>query len=103
MGKIDRKLVRWGIRTVIKTELAIIAFVDDPAMVLRRQLRHVSVVPVDAIEERIEGGTEIEAAAAPVADLIDALRFLVQVRGIDRLDKGQPPHVVSCHETRRVG
>ena len=54
MRKIDLVLVRGRIRAVIKTELAIVALVDDPALILRRQLRHVSLVPVDAIEERVE-------------------------------------------------
>jgi hypothetical protein len=54
VGKVDFELVGRCIRTVIKTELAIVAFVDDPAMILRRQLRHVSLVPVDTIEERVE-------------------------------------------------
>jgi hypothetical protein len=88
---------------VIETELAVITFVDNPAMILRRQSRDIAVVPVNTVEQRIERGTQVETAAAPVADFIDAQRFLVQLRGIDRLNEREPLHVLSCHETRRVG
>jgi hypothetical protein len=88
---------------MIETELTVVAFVDNPAMVLGRQLPGIPLIPVDAVEQRVERRTEIEAAAAPVADLIDAQRFFVQLRGIDRLDEGETSHVISCHETRRVG
>jgi hypothetical protein len=42
--------MRGRVGTVIKAELAIIAFVDDSTMVVRRQLRHVPFIAVDAVE-----------------------------------------------------
>jgi hypothetical protein len=48
--KIDFILMRGRVGTVIKAELAIIAFVDDSTMVVRRQLRHVPFIAVDAVE-----------------------------------------------------
>jgi hypothetical protein len=103
MGKIDFVLVGRRVGTVIKTELAVIALIDDPAMVLRAELGHIPFILVDAIEQGIERGAEIEAAAAAVADFVDAQRLFVQLRSINRSDKGKTSHVVSCHETRRVG
>jgi hypothetical protein len=103
MGKIDFVLVGRRVGTVIKTELTVIALIDDPAMVLRAELGHIPFILVDAIEQGIERGAEIEAAAAAVADFVDAQRLFVQLRSINRSDKGKTSHVVSCHETRRVG
>jgi hypothetical protein len=48
--KIDFILMRRRVGTVIKAELAIIAFVDDSTMVVWRQLCHVPFIAVDAVE-----------------------------------------------------
>ena len=93
MGKINLVLVRRRIGAVIETELTIVAFVDDPAMIVHRQLCDVSVESIDAVEERTERGAQIETAPASVADFLNALGFLVQLRRIDRLNKGESPHL----------
>jgi hypothetical protein len=103
MRKIDFVLV-WGcIGAVIETELTVIAFVDDPPMILGREFGDIPLIPVDPVEQRIKRGTEIEAATASIADLINAQRFVVQLHWTDGLNEREPSHAVSCHETRRVG
>jgi hypothetical protein len=92
MGKVDFKLVRRRIRTVVETELAVVAFVHDSAMILGRQLPHIAFVAVDTIEQRVERRAEIETTAATVADLVDTQCFFVQLRGTDRLDEGETSH-----------
>jgi hypothetical protein len=42
--------MRGRVGAVIKAELAVIALVDDSAMVVGRQLRHVPFILVDAVE-----------------------------------------------------
>jgi hypothetical protein len=88
------ELVLMGRRVgaVVETEFAVVALVDDAMMIGGRQLRHVAFVPVDAVQQGVERGTEVETAAAPVADLVDPERFLVQSTGIERGEKAEGFH-----------
>ena len=94
--EIDRILMRWCIGTVVETEFTVVAFIDDPMMVSRCELRHVSFVPIDAVKQRVERRTQIEAASAAIADFIDALRVFLELRGIDGMDKAQTIHSAHC-------
>jgi hypothetical protein len=85
--EIEGILMRGRIGAVVVAEFAVIAFVDDPVMVGGRELGDVALIPVDAIEQRIERRTQIEAAPAAVADFIDALRLFLELRGIDGIDQ----------------
>ena len=104
MRKIDLVLVRRRIGTVIEAEFAIIAFVDDPMMIgrrqLRRRLRRSRSMP---IEQRVERWAEIEAAPAPVADLIDPERLFVELRGIDGIDQAESPFMLSSGSLKHEG
>ena len=91
--KIYRVLVRRGIGAVIKTELAIIAFVDDPVVIGRRQLGNITLVDVDTVQQGVEGGAEVEASPAPVADLIDPEGFFLEMPGVWRLEKAEAFHI----------
>ena len=82
---------------MVETELAVITFVDDAMMISRRELGHVTRVFINSIQQRIEGGTEIEAAAAAVAYVIDPQGILLQVLRVDRVDQGE-----LCHGGDRV-
>jgi hypothetical protein len=95
MWEVDLVLMGWRVGAVIEAELAIVAFIDNLAMVGGSQLRDGTVVLVDAVQQCVEGGAEIEAAAAAVADFIDAQGFLVQLSRIDRIDEVQTFHVSS--------
>jgi hypothetical protein len=46
-----------------------------------------AVVPVDAVEQRVEGRTQIEAPAASVANLIDPQRIFRELSRIDGLNQ----------------
>ena len=80
------------IGTVVETELAIIALIDDPMVVGWRELGDVALIPIDAVEQRVERRTKIEAAPAAIADFIDALRVFLELRGIDGIDQTQTVH-----------
>ncbi len=68
--------MRRGVRAVVVTELAVVALVGDLFGIAGRELGEIAVLCVDSAKERVEGGTEIETAAAPVADLEDPRGFL---------------------------
>ena len=61
---------------MVVAELAVVALVGDSFVIAGRELAEVAVLRVDPLEERIEGRAEVEAAAAPVADLEDPRRLL---------------------------
>jgi hypothetical protein len=52
---------------------------------------------VDAVEQRVERRTKIEAAPAAIADFIDALRLFQELRGIDGIDQAQTIHGWGTH------
>src|SRR5262245_9115240 len=70
MGEVDFVLMRWRVGTVIEAELAVVAFIDDLAMIGGSQLRHSTVIFIDTVHQRVDGGTEIETAAELVENLI---------------------------------
>ena len=80
------------IRAMVETEFAIVAFVDDAMMVRRGKFRHIALVLIDSIQQRIERGAEIETPAAAVAHIVDPQGFLFQVLGIDRIDEVELVH-----------
>src|SRR5262245_10616330 len=102
MWEVDLVLMRWRVGAVIEAELAIVAFIDDLVMIGGGQLRDGTIVLVDAVQQCVEGGTEIETAAAAVADFVDAQGFLVQLSRIDRIDEVQAFHVSSCRKHSAV-
>jgi tetrahydromethanopterin S-methyltransferase subunit B len=79
--------MRRRIGAMVVTELTIVTFVDDAMMIGRRELRDITLVLIDPVEERVEGWTEIETAAAAVADIVDPQRFLFECGRIDRLEE----------------
>lgn len=81
------------IGTVVVAEFAVIALIDDPMVVGGRELGNVALMTVDAVEQRVERRTKIEAAPAAIADFIDALRVFLELRGIDGIDQAQTIHV----------
>ena len=83
--------MRRRIGTVVETELTVIALIDDPMVVGRCELGDVSLIPVDAVEQRVERRTKIEAAPAAIADFIDALRVFLELRW-DRWDRSDSGH-----------
>jgi hypothetical protein len=77
---------------MVETELAVITLVHDPMVVGRRELGHVSFVPIDSIQEAVERRAQIEATPATVADLVDSQRFFLQQRWVGRIDQTQALH-----------
>ena len=84
--------MRRRIGTMVVAELTVIALVDDPMVVGGRKLGDVTFVPIDAVEQRVERRTQIEAAPAAIADFVDALRVFLKLRGIDGVDQTQAIH-----------
>jgi len=66
--------------------------VDDPTMIGRSQLGDIAFIIVNPSKQCIERRTEIETAAAPVADFVDPQGFLVQLFGINRVDEAEALH-----------
>lgn len=93
MGKIHFVLMGRGIGAMVETKLAVIAFIDNPMMIDRCQLRHVALIDIDSIEQRVKSWAEIEAAATPVAYLINSQRFPFQLRRIDGIDQTKTLHL----------
>src|SRR5262249_9684193 len=87
--KIECVLMRGRIGAVVETELTVIALIHDLMMVGWRKLGDVTLIPVDAVEQRVERRTQIEAAPAAIADFIDALRVLLELCGIDGFEQTQ--------------
>jgi hypothetical protein len=79
--------MRGSIRAVVVTQFAVVALVDHPLMFRRHDLLDMAVVPVDPVQERVERRTEVEAAAAAVADFIDAQRIFLKLLRVDRRNK----------------
>ena len=75
MREIEFVLVGRRVRTMVETELAVVAFVDHVMMVGRRQFGDVALTAIDPIEQAIERRAQIETAAATVADFKDPQRF----------------------------
>ena len=85
--------MRRCIGTVVETQFTVIALIDDPMVVGRCELSDVSLRSIDAVEQRVERRTQIEAAPAAIADFIDALRVFLELRGVDGIDQAQTIHV----------
>ena len=77
---------------MVETELAVVAFVDYLMMVGRSELFDIAFVHVDAVQQRVEGGTEVKAAPAPVTDLIDPQGLFVQLLGINGRNQADALH-----------
>src|SRR5437588_10856913 len=92
-GEIERVLMRRRIGAMVETEFTVIALIDDPMVVGRCELGDVTIIAVDPVEQRVERRTKIEAAPAAIADFVDALRFFLELRGIDGIDQTQTIHV----------
>ena len=74
--KIEFVLVRRGVGAMVVAKLAVVAFVGDLFVIAGRELGELAVLRVNPVKQRVEGGAEIKAAAAPVADLEDPRGFL---------------------------
>jgi len=74
--------MRRGVGTVIETELALVAEVGDASEVCGVELLRFSIdrVSVEAHEKIAEGRAETVTAAAPVADVEDALELRLDLR-----------------------
>jgi len=94
--KIQRVLMRRGIGAMVIAELAVVTFIDNAVVIGLRQLGSVAFMRVDAIEQRIERWTEVEAAAAAVANLINPLRLLLELRRVDGVEQTQAVHSAYC-------
>jgi hypothetical protein len=92
-GEIEGILMWRRIGTVVVAEFTVITLIDDPMVVGGRELGNVALMTVDAVEQRVERRTKIEAAPAAIADFIDALRLFLELRGIDGIDQAQTIHV----------
>ena len=71
---------------MVVAEFTVIALIDDLMVVGECELGDVSLIPVDAIEQRVKRRAQIEAAPASVADFIDPLRVFVELRGVDGIN-----------------
>ena len=80
--KIDGPAVRRGVGAERIAELAAEAEIDRSTILLDGERGDVSVVLVDRVEQMGERRTEVVAAAAPGADVVDAGGFGRQVRRI---------------------
>ena len=80
MGKVQRPLVRWKIRTLgLCAQITQEALVDDFAVIgFVYAINLEGVGFVDEIEERGEGIAEANAAAAAMADIEDSFHFGMQ-------------------------
>ena len=88
--------MRRRIGTVVVTELTVIALIDDPVVVGVCELRDVPLITIDAVEQRVERWTQIEAAPAAIADVIYALRLFLEPCGIDGVAQVQTIHSPQC-------
>jgi hypothetical protein len=68
----------------------------------RREFGNVALVPIDAVEQRIERRAKIEASPAAIADFIDALRVFQELRGVDGIDQAQTIHVAPIRKQSAV-
>ncbi len=61
---------------MVVAKLAVVTLVGDLFVIAGRELAEIAVLRVNPLKERIEGRTEVEAAAAPVTDIEDPRRLL---------------------------
>jgi hypothetical protein len=101
-GEIEGILMRRRIGTVVVAEFTVIALIDDPMVDGGRELGNVALMTIDAVEQRVERWTKIEAAPAAIADFIDALRLFLELRGIDGIDQAQTIHVAPIRKQSAV-
>lgn len=94
--EIQRILMRRCVRAMVVTELAVVTFIDDAVVIGLRQLGDVAFVRINAVEQRIERGTEVETTAAAVAHLIYPLRLLLETRRVDGVKQTQAVHSSYC-------
>jgi hypothetical protein len=81
---------------VVVAEFTVVALIDNTMVVGGRELRDVSFITVDAVEQCVKRRTQIEAASAPIADFINALRFFLEPCRIDGVDQAQTIHDDHC-------
>jgi hypothetical protein len=98
--KIERILMRRRIGTVIVAKFTVIALIDDPMVVGRRELGDVSFISINAVEQRIERRTQIEAAPAAIADFIDTLRVFLELGRVDGIDQAQT--IQCCSDQKAI-
>jgi len=70
---------------MVETEFAVVTFIDNPVVIRRSEFRDIALIFINPIQQGIEGWTEIETAAAAVAHVVDAQRFLIEGCRIDGL------------------
>ncbi len=56
---------------MVEAEFAVIAFLFDLGEILRRQLRNITFVIINAVKQRIERRTQVEASTAAIANIKD--------------------------------
>jgi hypothetical protein len=70
----------WGIRTVIETELAVIAFLFNFREILRGEFGKVAFILINTVNERIERGTQVKTPSTPVTDIENPLCLGFELR-----------------------
>lgn len=88
---------------MVIAELAVVTFVDDSMMIGRCELRDHTLILINPVQERVERRTEVEAAAAAVADIVDPQCFLFEGSLIDRLEKTKFYHERDLYDASRWG
>ena len=63
---------------MVEAQFAVVTFIDDAVVVCCRKFRDIAVVLINPIQQRIEGGTEIEATATAIAHIVNTQRFLFE-------------------------
>jgi Ni,Fe-hydrogenase maturation factor len=85
--------MRRGIGTVVVTELAVVALVNNPVMISQRQFCDMTLICIDAAEQRGKRGTQVETAPAAVANFINAECFFVELHRIDWMNQLEALHI----------
>ncbi len=89
----------WRIRAVVVTELAVITFLLDPFVIRGGQTGDVALILVDAVQQRVEGRTEVETATTAVADVEYAIRLLYEI--VSRPVRGNEVNIFQRRSSRR--
>jgi hypothetical protein len=63
---------------MVEAQFAVVTFIDDAVVVRGCKFHDIALVLVDPIQERVEGGTEIEATATAIAHIVNTQRFLFE-------------------------
>lgn len=84
---------------MVEAEFAVVTFIDDLMVIAGSQLDNIAFIHVNPIQQGVERGAQIEAAAAPITDLVDPQGFLLQLSGVDRSDETEAFHHSSLKKT----